>query len=172
MKKISFAFITASLLIMGWACKKSSDSPSVSFTASALDSSKIGSLDSLTIVNIIQNHTSGYFVAVQPNVPTSVYNKTLYFTYTGGSSNFRVIYTGDTTVVTSGGVTTSTAHVYLTNPLNDSTIVSLAYNFPNSVFGYQYPKSGTYTATVVATDIKNTGTDFYRTTLSQTYIIK
>jgi len=164
MKKVSVAFLITTLLIISWACSKSNNSPSVSFTASALDSVKVSTLDSSTIVNIIQNHTANYFVPVLPNTPSSVYNRTLYFTCTGASSDFRVIYTGDTTATTS--------HVYLDNPKNDSTILNLGYSLTNSFFANQYSKAGTYTVSVVATNVKNTGNDLFRSVLSQTYIIK
>ena len=109
---------------------------------------------------------------VLPNTPTSVYNRTLYFNYTGDGSNFRVIYTGDTTGVTIAGTTSYTSHVYLNNPLNDSTILNLGYTYPNTIFSNHYTKAGSYTVSVVATNVKNTGTDLYRNVLSQTYIIQ
>jgi len=165
MKKIGFAFCMLTLIMISWACKKSTDTPSVSFSVSALDSAKVSTLTSFAVNNIIQNHIDSFFVNVPANTPTNVYNKTLYFKYTGGSSDFRVIYTGDTTVVNA----VNNSHVY--DPSNDST-VNYGYTFPNSIFSNQYSKAGTYTVTVIASNMKNNGKDVVKTVFSNKYIIK
>ncbi len=165
MKKIGFAFCMLTLMIMSWACKKSTETPSVSFSVSALDSAKVSTLTTFAINNIIQNHIDSFFVSVPANTPTNVYNKTLYFKYTGGSSDFRVIYTGDTTVVNS----VNNSHVY--DPLNDSTI-NYGYTFSNTIFSNQYSKAGTYTVTVVARNLKDNGKDFVQTLFTKKYIMK
>jgi len=161
MKKINILLVVATLVIISWACKKSSDTPSIAFSATALDSVKVSTLDSLTVVGIKQNHIDSFFVTVLPNTPTSVYQRTLYFTYTGGG-DFTVIYTGDST------------HIY--NPQNANTltdsITSTAATFNAPFFSYKYSNAGSYTVTAVASNVKNFGSDIYRGVFSQTYIIK
>ena len=181
MRKIKIAFFAATILLACWACKKSSDTPTVVFTVSALDSIKVrayirNTIDSASLTNagynvdsiinsgidsIIVLHTDSFFVSVQPNTPNNIYKNTLYFSYTGGG-DFSVIYTGDST------------HIYNPqsyNPLTDS-VTSIPYSFSNSIVAHTYTSTGTYTATVVATNVKNKGNDINRATLSQTYIIK
>ena len=158
MKKISIVFFIGTLLMMSWACTKSSDTPSVSFVVTTLDSAKISTLDSVTISGIIKNHTDGYFVNVQPNTPTIIYDSTLYFKYTGSGSDFRVIYAGDST------------HIY--NPQNDSTL-STGDAFTDPFYSHRYSNisSGNVTVTAVATSIKNNGKNIYVGKLSETFII-
>gem|GEM_PF-5243586 len=181
MKKIKIAFFAATLLLASWECKKSSDTPTVGFTASALDSVKARAyikrtFDSASVANagfnvdsiitsgidsIIIIHSDSFFVFVPPNTPSSIYKNTLYFRYTGGA-DFSVIYTGDS------------LHIYNPqsyNPLTDS-VTSIGYSFSNSIVAHPYTNAGTYTATVVATNVKNKGKDINRATLPQTYIIK
>ena len=157
MNKISFAFLIATLLIISWACKKTTETPSVSFSVSALDSAKVSTLSAFAINNIIQNHIDSFFVSVNANTPTRIFNKTLYFKYTGGSSDFKVIYTGDV------------SHVY--SPGNDST-VNTAVTFPDSWYSYKYPKSDTFRVTVVSTNVVVGKNDLKKTILTQPYIIK
>ncbi len=157
MKKISFAFLISTLLIISWACKKTTETPSVSFSVSALDSAKVSTLSAFAINNIIQNHIDSFFVSVNPNTPTSVYNKTLYFKHNGGGSDFRVIYTGDA------------SHIY--SPLNDS-VANTAVTFPENGFYYKYPKSDTFRVTVVSTNVVVGKNELKRSILTQAYIIK
>ena len=157
MKKIGISFFIATLLIVSWSCKKSSDTPSVSFTASALDSAKVSTLSAFAINGIIQNHIDSFFVSVFPNTPTRVYNKTLYFKYTGGGSDFKVIYTGDV------------SHIY--DPKNDST-ANTGASFPDGWYSYQYTKSDTFHVTVLANNIANGGKDIHSGKLTETFIIK
>ena len=181
MKKIKITFFAAALSLTIWACKKSTDTPTIGFTATALDSLKArfyikNTFDSASIANagfnvdsiitsgidsIILVHSDSFFVFVQPNTPSSIYKNTLYFRYTGGA-DFSVIYTGDS------------LHIYNPqsyNPLTDS-VSSTGYSFSNSIVAHNYTNAGTYTATVVATNVTNKGKDISRATLSQTYIIK
>ena len=157
MKKISFAFLMASLLIISWACKKSTETPSVSFSVSALDSAKVSSLSVFAINNIIQNHIDSFFVSVKANTPTRIYNKTLFFKYTGGGSDFKIIYTGDV------------SHVY--SPNNDST-ANTAVTFPDGWYSYKYPKSDTFRVTVVSTNVVVGTNELKKAILTQPYIIK
>ncbi len=158
MKKISISlFFISTLLIVSWSCKKSSNTPTVSFVASALDSAKVSTLTSFAINNIIQNHIDSFFVSVLPNIPTRIYNKTLYFKYTGDGSDFKVIYTGDV------------SHIY--DPQNDSTANTAAI-ISNGWYSYQYPKSDTFHVTVLANNVANGGKDIHRGKLTETFIIK
>lgn len=157
MKKIGISFFIATLLIVSSSCKKSSETPSVSFTASALDSAKVSTLSAFVINGIIQNHIDSFFVSVFPNTPTRVYNKTLYFKYTGGGSDFKVIYTGDA------------SHIY--DPKNDSTANS-AVTFPDGWYSYKYPKADTFRVTVLANNVENSGKDIHSGKLTQNFIIK
>ncbi len=157
MKKIGISFFIATLLIVNWACKKSSETPSVRFTASALDSAKVSTLSAFAVNGIIQNHIDSFFVSVLPNTPTRVYNKTLYFKYTGGGSDFKVIYTGDA------------SHIY--DPKNDSTANSGAI-LPQGWYSYKYPKADTFRVTVLANNVANGGKDVQSGKLTETFIIK
>lgn len=157
MKKVSLAFGVLTILMITWSCKKSLETPAVSFTASALDSAKVSSLSSFEINSIIQNHTDSFFVSVSPNTPTRVYNKTLYFKYTGGGADFKVIYTGDV------------SHVY--DPSNDSTANTAAV-FPDAGYYYKYPKSDSFRVTVVSSNVNDGAKDTKRGVLTQLYIIK
>ncbi len=157
MKKISLSLLITTLLIISWACKKTTETPSVSFSVTALDPTKVSTLSTFAINNIIQNHIDSFFVSVNPNTATSVYNKTLYFKYTGGVSDFRVIYTGDA------------SHVY--SPGNDSTL-NTGVSFPESWYSYKYPKSDTFRVSVVSTNVVAGKNDLKKAILTQAYIIK
>ena len=161
MKKIFLAVVVIAAILYSCSKKEEAPMPTACFNVSALDSSKVATLNQVTIDSIIKVNAPGYFIDVAEGTSVKAYKRTLIFRYCGSASPFRSIYTGDAT------------HIYV-DPANPGNITAAqsGVNFPKDYIVYSYTAAGTYPVTVVTSNVSHTGKDLKTATVTKTIVLQ
>lgn len=139
------------------------DVPVASFEVYQLDSTKVLTYTKPRIDSVSAILASGFFTPLPEEVSTKVYNKRVVVKYTGSAANSRIIYTGDT------------LHMYVSDPSKPpvgAVSSQSGVNYTGNIYYYDYLKKGTYTISVLSTNVGDKGRNIVRSVATKTIIIE
>jgi hypothetical protein len=175
MKKLMFSTILISIAAFVGCTKKdvtagstarhdntSVTAPTADFLLYQLDSAKVYTFSQGKIDTLSNLFASDYFLPLAEGTSTRVYKGKVIVKYTGSTSDYRVVYTGDP------------SHIYVADPANPpagTTGSQSGVNFPGDIYTYNYAP-GSYTVTVISSNGGDKGREIVRSIASKRIIVR